>query len=124
MLVFDQEDDNLIIACNFDKRKIQDIDPEEIFKVESKWKDRTLLYSTVQAYAAATGWKPTLSHSIYIRCSCYNRPNRNRSQKERQFASGPLCKDCKWEIKIRSTVNNLKKLTQDYRKESSSLILS
>ena len=123
MLVFDQEDDNLIIACNFDKRKIQDIDPEEIFKVESKWKDRTLLYSTVQAYAAATGWKPTLSHSIYIRCS-YNRPNRNRSQKERQFASGPLCKDCKWEIKIRSTVNNLKKLTQDYRKESSSLILS
>ena len=39
MLVYDQEDDNLIIACNFDKRKIQDIDPEEIFKVESKWKD-------------------------------------------------------------------------------------
>ena len=69
-----------------------------------------MLYSTVQAYAAATGWKPTLSRSIYIRCSCYNRPTRNRSEKERKYASGPLCKDCNWEIKIRSTVNDMKKI--------------
>ena len=66
MLVYDQEDDNLIVACNFDKRNIHGIDPEEIFKVESKWRDRTLLYSTVQACAAAIDWKPTVSHSIYI----------------------------------------------------------
>ena len=76
---------------------------EYIFKVESKWKDRSLLYSTAQAYTAVTGWKQNLSHSIYIRCSCYNRPTRNCSEKERKFASGPLCKDCKWEIKTRST---------------------
>ena len=107
MLSYDPDDDDLITACNFDNTNIDEIDPETIFRVGSKWKDRSLLYSTVQAYAAATGWKPTLSHSIYIRCSCYNRPNRNRSENERKFASGPLCKDCNWEIKIRSTINDL-----------------
>ena len=73
-------------------------------------RDRSLLYSIVQAYAAVTGWKPTLLHSIYIRCSCYNIPNRNRREKERKFASCLLCKDCNWEIKMRSTVNNFKKI--------------
>ena len=72
MLSYDPEDDNLITSCNFENTNINDIDPVDIFKVESKWKDRSLLYSTVQAYAAATGWKPTLSHFIYIKCSCYN----------------------------------------------------
>ena len=110
MLSYDPDDDTLITSCCFDNVEPDELDPEHIFKVESKWKDRSLLYSTVQAYAAATGWKPTLSHSFYIRCSCYNRPNRNRSEKERKFASGPLCKDCNWEIKIRSTVNNMKKI--------------
>ena len=110
MLSYDPDDDTLITSCCFDNVETDELDPENIFKVESKWKDRSLLYSTVQAYAAATGWKPTLSHSIYIRCSCYNRPTRKRSEKERKFASGPLCKDCNWEIKIRSTVNNMKKI--------------
>ena len=34
---------------------VDKLDPENIFQVESKWKDRSLLYTTVQAYAAATG---------------------------------------------------------------------
>ena len=89
---------------------VDKIEPENSFEVESKWKDESLLFSTVQAYTASTGWKPTLSHSIYIRCSYYNRPTRNKSEKDQKFASSPLCKDCKWEIKIRSTVDNTKKI--------------
>ena len=122
MLSYDPDDDNLITSCNFENININNIDPEDIFKVESKWKDRSLLYSMVQACAAAIGWKPTLSHSMYIKCSCYNRPIRNRREKERKFASGPLCKDYNWEIKIRSTVNNLKKSILDCRKENTSHI--
>ena len=110
MITYDNNDDTLITSCNFDGIDIDNLDPEDIFQVESKWKDRSSLYSTVQAYAAATCWNPILSHSIYIRCSCYNRPTRNRSEKERKFASGPLCKDCQWEIKIRSTINNQKRI--------------
>ena len=94
MLCYVPDNDDLITACKFDNINIDEIDPETIFRVGSKWKDISLLYSTVQAYAAATGWKSTLSHSIYIQCSCYNRPNRNCGEKERKFASGPLWKDC------------------------------
>ena len=109
MLCYDPDDDDLITACNFDNINIDEVNPETIFRVGAKWKDCFLLYSTVQGHAAATGWKLTLLHSIYIRCSCYNRPNRNCSEKERKFAFGPLCKDCNWEIKIRSTINDFKK---------------
>ena len=104
MISYDPNDNTLIVSCNFNSIDIDEIAPENIFKVESNWKDWSLLYLTVQAYAAAIGWKLTLSHSICIRCSCYNRPTRNQIQKERKFASGPLCKDCQWEIKIQSTV--------------------
>ena len=80
MFSYDPDDDTLITSCSFGGTDIDEIDPENIFKVESKWKDQSLLYSTVQAYAAATGWKPSLS--IYIRCLCYNRPTRNQSEKK------------------------------------------
>ena len=89
MFTYDDNDDTLITSFNFDGTNIDEIKPEYIFKVESKWKYRSLLYSTVQAYAA-TGWKPTLSYFLYIRCPCYNRPTRNCSEKERKFASSPL----------------------------------
>ena len=85
MFTYDDNDDTLITSCNFDRINVDEIEPENIFQVESKWKDWSLLYSTGQAYAAVTGWKTTLSHSIYIRCSCYNGPTRNRSKKERKF---------------------------------------
>ena len=83
---------------NFDE-----ISAEDIFPIESKWKDRSLLYSTIQAYAATTGLKATLSHSIYIQCSCYKRPMRRETS--RNFSSGSLCNNCEWEIKIRSSQN-------------------
>ena len=98
MLSYDPQNNILVISCNFNNSNIKEIDPENIFRIESKWKNRSLLYSTVQAYAAATHWKPTLSHSIYIQCSCYHRPIRNRSERETKFTSGPLCKDCKRKI--------------------------
>ena len=88
---------------NFDE-----ISAEDIFPIESKWKDRSLLYSTIQAYAAATGWKATLSHSIYIQCSCYKRPTRRETS--RKFTSGLLCKDCDWEIKVRSSQNKTRRI--------------
>ena len=72
MFSYDPDDDTLITSCSFGGTDIDEIDPENIFKVESKWKDQSLLYSTVQAYVVATSWKLFLSHSVYIRCSCYN----------------------------------------------------
>ena len=90
------DDDTLITSYNFDCTDTDEIDSENNFKVESKWKDKYLLYSIVQAYAAKTDWKLTLSNTIYIRCLCYNRPTRNQSEKEQKFASGPLCKHYKW----------------------------
>ena len=82
MIVNDDNDDTLIASCNFDGVDIDNLDPEDIFPVESKWKDRSFLYSILQAYAATTGWKPTLSHSIYIRCSYYNRPTKTEVRKK------------------------------------------
>ena len=67
MLSYSSDNNTHIPSCNFVEGNVEQINPEDIFRVESNWKDRSLLiYSTVQAYAAATGWKPTLSHSIYI----------------------------------------------------------
>ena len=96
MFSYDPDDDTLITSCSFGGTDIDEIDPENIFKVESKWKDQSLLYSIVQADAAKTDWELTLSNTIYIRCLCYNRPTRNQSEKEQKFASGPLCKHYKW----------------------------
>ena len=108
--MYDDNDDTLITSYNFDGIGIDDLEPEDIFQEKPKWKDWSLLYSIVQAYIATTGWKPTLSHSIYIRCSCCIRPKRKHSEKERKIASGPLCKNWKWEIKIKSTVNDMNKI--------------
>lgn len=80
MFSYDEVETDKIISCTLDDVDLEHIPPEDIFQVESKWKDRSLLYSTIQAYAAATGWKATLSHSIYIRCSCYNRPSRSEKK--------------------------------------------
>ena len=103
---YDPNDESVIESCIFDDSDLNSFSANDIFTVGSKWKDRKLLYSTVQAYAAATGWKAALSHSIYIKCSCYERPV--RSNNIRKFASGSLCKKCKWEIKVRSTQNDTK----------------
>ena len=108
MFTYDPDDDEKIISCVFDDVNLEDTSAFDIFQLGSKWKDRSLLYSTIQAYAAATGWKATLSHSIYIRCSCYKRPT--RSEKSRKFSSGSLCKNCEWEVKIRSTQNKTRRI--------------
>ena len=108
MFSYDEDDPDKIISCSFDSVNLDETHAEDIFQVESKWNDRSLLYSTIQSYAAATGWKATLSHSIYIRCSCYKRPTRRENT--RKFTSGSLCKDCDWEIKIRSTENTTRRI--------------
>ncbi len=109
MFSYDSEEEDKIISCVFDNIDLNETPANEIFTIGSKWKDRSLLYSTIQAYAASTGWKATLSHSIYIRCSCYKGPVRRETS--RKFTSGSLCKDCKWEIKIRSTKNQTKRIS-------------
>ena len=108
MFSYDEKEPDKIISCSFDNVNFEEVTAQDIFQVESKWKDRSLLYSTIQSYAAATGWKATLSHSIYIRCSCYKRPM--RTETSRKFTSGSLCKNCDWEIKIRSTENKTRKI--------------
>ena len=92
MFSYDENETDKIISCSFDNVNFEDITAQDIFKVESKWKDRSLLYSIIQAYVAATGWKATLSHSIYIRCSFCKRPVCRENI--RKFTSSSLCKDC------------------------------
>ena len=106
IFLYNPNDESVIDSCVFDDSELKSISAEDIFTVGSKWKDRNLLYTTVQAYAAATGSKAALSHSIYIKCSCYERPI--RSKNIRKFSSGSLSKKCKWKIKIRSTQNDTK----------------
>ena len=103
---YNPNDESVIDSCVFENSELKSISVEDIFTVESKWKDWNLLYITVQAYAAAPGWKATLSHSIYIKCSCYERPI--RSNNIRKFLPGSLSKKCTWEIKIWSTQNDTK----------------
>ena len=83
IFAYDSNDPELILSCCLDDINLDDVSSEVIFPLNSKWKDRSLLYSTVQAYAALTGWKPTLSHTYCIKCSCYNRPI--RGGKDRNF---------------------------------------
>ena len=78
--MYDSDDETKIISCVFDDVNFDERSAADIFQLESKWKDRSRLYSTIQAYAAATGWKAILSHSIYIRCPCYKRPTRRQKQ--------------------------------------------
>ena len=105
MLIYDSDNESLITSCSFDNLDINAVTPQDLFPIGSRWRDQSLPYSTVQAYAAATGWKASPSHSFYIRCSCYNIPL--QKNKTRTFISGSLSKHCKWEIKIRSTKNDV-----------------
>ena len=59
-------EDRIITSCTLNMENVKTVSAEDIFKVNSYWKDRDLLYSTVKTYAALTGWKPTLTHKIYI----------------------------------------------------------
>ena len=79
---------------------------QDIISVEAKWKDWSLQYSTAQTYGAVTGWKTALSHSIYIRWPCYNRPV--QSKKVRRFAFQSVLKDCNRKIKKRPIQNDMK----------------
>ena len=103
---YNPNDESVIDSYVFTDSKLKSISAEDIFTVGSKWKYWNLLYTTVQAYAATTGWKAALSHSIYIKCPYYDRPI--RSNNIRKFSSGSLCKKCRWDIKIWSIQNDTK----------------
>ena len=60
MFSYNESDSDVIISCHFDGINVADLDPNEIFSEGSTWADRKLLYETIKAYAAFTGWKPTL----------------------------------------------------------------
>ena len=75
---------------------------KEIFPVNSWWNDRDLLYNTIKTYAALTGWKPTLTHKIYIRCSCFQR-HISRIKETKNASKIFINKECQWEVWIKST---------------------
>ena len=109
MFSYDESNSDVITSCHFDDINVTDLDPNEIFRVDSTWADRKLLYETIKAYAALTGWKPTLESRTCIKCSCFSCSKRkNRSQRE--YANGPLSKDCKWHMRINSTQNISRKV--------------
>ena len=55
MFSYDNNNPNLIIACNSERANIADLDPHEIFQEGSTWTDLKLLYETIKAYAALSG---------------------------------------------------------------------
>ena len=109
MFSYDESNSDVIISCHFDGLNVADLDPNEVFREGSTWADRKLLYETIKAYAAITGWKPTLESRTVIKCSCFSRYKlKNRSQRE--YTDGSLSKNCKWHIRIKSTQNISRKV--------------
>ena len=74
MLFYDSNDDSVIFSCDFDNLDLNAVCLQDSFPMESKMIGWSLLYSAVQAYAVITGSKANLSHSIILRCSCYDKP--------------------------------------------------
>ena len=50
MFTYDSDDEEKIVSCVLDDVDFNEISVEDIFPIESEWKDRSLLYSTIQAY--------------------------------------------------------------------------
>ena len=109
MFTYDNDNSDLIIACNFENVNVADLDAHEIFQEGSTWSDRKLLYETVKTYAALSGWKPTLESRTCIKCSCFSRTQR-KNRSTREYTNGSLFKDCKWQIRIKSSKNTNRKV--------------
>ena len=109
MFVYKEDESDIITSCSFEGINIAELDPHEVFQLESRWADRTVLYDAIKAYAALTGWKPTLESKSSIKCSCYSRTKR-KNRSTREYASGALAKDCKWQIRIKSTKNTYRQV--------------
>ena len=100
----DDADPRIISSCRLTVENFKTITAEEIFRVDSCWKDRELLYNTIKIYAALTGWKPTLTHKIYIRCSYFQR-HLSRIKDTKNTSKVSINKQCQWEVRIKSTKN-------------------
>ena len=104
MFSCDNNSPNLITACNYEGVNIADLDPHEIFHEGPTWADRKLLYETIKAYAALSGWKPTLESRTCIKYSCFAR-SKCKNCSTHEYTNGSLSKDCKWQIRIKSSRN-------------------
>ena len=109
MFSYNEENPDIIISCTFDGVKVEEIDVNDVFREGSIWADRKLLYETIKAYAALSGWKPTLESRTCIKCSCFTKIRR-KNRSPREYANGSLSKDCKWQVRIRSTKNISRKV--------------
>ena len=109
MFSYDEDNPEIIMSCSFEGVNISEVDPNDIFQEGSTWADRKLLYETVKAYAALTGWKPTLDSRICIKCSCFSRTKR-KNRSSREYINGSLSKGCEWQIRIKSTQNLSRKV--------------
>ena len=109
MLSYDENNSDIIIGCNLEDTSIDDLDPHELFREGSTWSDHKFLYDTVKAYTALSGWKPTLESRTYIKCSCFVRSKRKNCS-ACDYTNGSLSKDCKWQIRIKSSRNINRKI--------------
>ena len=109
MFSYDEHNSDVIIACSLEGINIAVVDPYELFCEGSTWADGKLLYETIKAYVALSGWKPTLESRTCIKCSCFARTKR-KNRSTREYTNGSLSKDCKWHIRIKSTKNINRKI--------------
>ena len=113
MFSYDENNSDIIIGCNVEDTNIADIDPNKLFRIGLIWANRKLLYETVKAYASLSGWEPTLESRTCIKCSCFARTKR-KNHSTRDYTNGSLSKDCKWQIRIKSSRNINRKILSGY----------
>ena len=87
MFSYNKHDNDIIISCNFDGLNIAGLDPNKIFREGSMWTDHRLLYETVKAYAALTGWKLTFESRTCLKYSCFSR-TKCKNCSTREYANG------------------------------------
>lgn len=93
MFSYNKYDSKIIVLCHFDGLNVADLDPNEIFREGCfMWTDSKLIYKTIKAYTALTGWKPTLESRTCIKCSCFSRTI-CKDCSMHKYANGSLSKD-------------------------------
>ena len=106
LFLWTDEDNNqrIISSYRLTRENFKTVTVDEIFPVNSCWNDRELLYNTIKTYATLTGWKPILTHKIYIRWSCFQR-HISRIKETKNTSKASINKECQWEVRIKSTKN-------------------
>ena len=94
---------NSIISCTFVGTNIAGLDPNEIFRAGSMWADCKLL--SKQSSICCVDWLESNTwvkdmHQMFMFLQ-----DKNKNCSLCEYANGSFSKDCKWQVRIRTTEN-------------------